>query len=91
MGLTLQPRSRAISSFTWKSPRDLETPQGRETPQDLETRYGGADIEPASLAAWSLILEHQLHRSGNRVHRLLADNCCWAVMAPLGLESFEDK
>ena len=40
-----------MSSFTWKRPRDLETPQ------DLETRYEGADIEPASLAAWRLLME----------------------------------
>jgi hypothetical protein len=46
-----------MSSFTWKRPRDLETQQGRETPQDLETRYEGADIEPASLAAWRLLME----------------------------------
>jgi hypothetical protein len=44
-------------SFTWKRPRDLEAQQGRETPQDLETRYEGADIEPASLAAWRLLME----------------------------------
>jgi len=46
-----------MSSFTWKRPRDLEAQQGRETPQDLETRYEGADIEPASLAAWRLLME----------------------------------
>jgi hypothetical protein len=46
-----------MSSFTWKRPRDLETQQGRETPHDLETRYEGADIEPASLAAWRLLME----------------------------------
>ena len=40
-----------MSSFTWKRPRDLETQQ------DLETRYEGADIEPASLAAWRLLME----------------------------------
>ena len=44
-------------SFTWKRPRDLETQQGRETPQDLETRYEGADIEPATLAALRLLME----------------------------------
>src|SRR5271166_409544 len=54
----LGPMSEAaMSSFTWKRPRDLETQQGRETPQDLETRYEGADIEPASLAAWRLLME----------------------------------
>ena len=47
-----------MSSFTWKRPRDLETQQGRETPQDLETRYEGADIEPASLAAWRLLMNN---------------------------------
>jgi hypothetical protein len=47
----------AMSSFTWKRPRSLETQQGRETPRDLETRYEGADIEPASLAAWRLLME----------------------------------
>jgi hypothetical protein len=46
-----------MSSFIWKRPRDLETQQGRETPQDLKTRYEGADIEPASLAAWRLFME----------------------------------
>jgi len=34
-----------MSSFTWKRPRDLET------------RYEGADIDPASLAAWRLLME----------------------------------
>jgi hypothetical protein len=46
-----------MSSFTWKRPWDLETQQGRETPQHPETRYEGADIEPASLAAWRLLME----------------------------------
>ena len=40
-----------------ETPTDLETQQGRETPQDLKTRYEGADIEPASLAAWRLLME----------------------------------
>jgi hypothetical protein len=35
----------AMTSFTWKHPRHLETEQGRETPQDLE-RYDGADVAP---------------------------------------------
>src|SRR5260370_11215331 len=48
----LGPMSEAaMSSFTWKRPRDLETQQ------DLETRYEDADIEPASLAAWRLLME----------------------------------
>ncbi|MEA2262319.1 MAG: hypothetical protein QOJ51_5144 [Acidobacteriaceae bacterium] len=46
-----------MSSFIWKRQWGLETQQGRETPQDLETRYEGADIEPASLAAWRLFVE----------------------------------
>jgi hypothetical protein len=50
----------AMTSFTWKRPRDLETEQGRETPQDLETRYEGADVDPASLAAWRLLNEQLL-------------------------------
>jgi hypothetical protein len=41
-----------MTNFTWKSPRDLETEQGRETAQDLETRYDGADVDPVGLAAW---------------------------------------
>jgi hypothetical protein len=53
-----------MSSFTWKRPRDLETQQGRETPQDLETRYEGADIEPASLAAWRLLMEQLISFAG---------------------------
>jgi hypothetical protein len=54
-----------MSSFTWKRLRDLETRQGCETPQDLETRYEGADVEPASLAAWRLLME-QLISSADR-------------------------
>src|SRR5262249_10633132 len=50
----------AMTSFTWKRPGDLETEQGRETPQDLETRYEGADVDPASLAAWRLLMEQLL-------------------------------
>jgi hypothetical protein len=53
-----------MSSFTWKRPRDLETQQGRATPQDLETRYEGADIEPASLATWRLLMEQLISSAG---------------------------
>ncbi len=53
-----------MSSFTWKRPRDLETQQGRATPQDLETRYEGADIEPASLATWRLLMEELISSAG---------------------------
>jgi hypothetical protein len=60
----------AMSSFTWKRPRDLETQQGHETPQDLETRYEGADIEPAS---WFHPQVHPAESRGEYV--LLADLC----------------
>jgi hypothetical protein len=45
-----------VSLGNFHQSRNL-TQQGRETPQDLETRYEGADIEPASLAAWRLLME----------------------------------
>lgn len=47
-----------MSSFTWKRARDLETQQ------DLETRAEGADIEPASLAAWRLLMEQLISSAG---------------------------
>jgi hypothetical protein len=56
-----------MSSFTWKRPRDLETEEGRATPQDLETRYEGADIEPASMAAWRQLLEQLFSFGGPAV------------------------
>jgi hypothetical protein len=64
-----------MSSFTWKRPRDLETQQGRETAQDLETRYEGADIEPASLAAWRLLMEQLISSADPAIAfiELLAD------------------
>jgi hypothetical protein len=56
-----------MSSFTWKRPRDLEIEQGRATPQDLETRYEGADLEPASLAAWRQLMEQLFSFGGPAV------------------------
>jgi hypothetical protein len=58
----------AMSSFTWKRPRDLETQQGRETPQDPVTRYEGADIEPASIAAWRLLMEQLRGRFSKKAY-----------------------
>jgi hypothetical protein len=65
----------ATSSFTWKRPRDLESQQGRETPQgtwrhDTRALTSRRRVAPRGACLWTA---NQFRRSGNRVHRLLAD------------------
>jgi hypothetical protein len=72
----LGPMSEAaVSSFTCKRPRDLETQQGRENPAGPGDKVRGRRhragesrrVAPAHGTA------NQFRRSGNRVHRLPAD------------------